>query len=383
MRFKLNHDHIAGKMKELMRNIRSKKGPAEGFMNLNLKRFRSISRNEVLGLDIGSSSVKMVQLRKNHANYVVTAAHVVEIGNGDESNPARREIKTVGAIQDCLQGSGITTKLAVCGLCGPEVAVRDFNFPALPKEEVEPAITLEASQVCPFSIDDSTVDYQLIPDSTNTISGVLVAATNKLIRAKSRLVEDASLNCVLMDVEGLALLNCLAKYEKPEAGQTRAVLNIGSSFTTLAIVGDNNLPFVRDIAYGGNDIVKQIAAQCGVSTETVSTTLTGPEDTDQAQHDIEQGLGQACRKLMVDVNETLRYYSAQEKNTAVEKIFVCGGFAAAKGFVKILNTQLDAAVELWNPFDKIRCSAGSDCKSVIEKNGSAMAVAAGLAMRSI
>ena len=378
----MNLKHIAGRMKALTQNIRAEKGLAKGFMNLYLKRFTNISRDEVLGLDIGSSSVKMVQLRKNHDNYVVTAAYVAEIGSGDESNPARREIKTVRAIQDCLQSSGITTKLAVCGLCGPEVAVRYFNFPSLPKDEIEGAITLEASQVCPFSIDDSTVDYQLIPNGPNTISGVLVAATNKLIRKKSQLAEDASLGCVLMDAEGLALLNCLAKYEKPEAGQTRAVLNVGSSLTTLAIVGDNNPPFVRDIAYGGNDIVKQIAAQCGVSTESVSTTLTGPEDTDQAC-DIEQGIGQACQKLVVDVNETLRYYSAQEKNTAVEKIFVCGGFAISKGFVETLNTQLDAAVQLWNPFDKIRCSADSDCKSIIEKSGHAMAVAAGLAMRSI
>jgi len=368
----------------------------ERFTDLDWKRFFKREQYEVLGLDIGSSAVKMVQLRKSGAGFTVAAAGVVDIANGTGSDENQKEINTVRAISKCLQSTGIQTQLAVCSVCGPEVAVRYFKFPSLSPEEMEGAILLEAAQVCPFNVDDSAVDYQLMggpkrekgrlrsrPDGDGTVCGVLVAATNRLIQRKSQLVEQASLNTVLMDVDGLALLNCFSEYEETEAGQTMAILNVGSSFTNLAIMGDNSLPFIRDIAYAGNEIVEKIAAENKLRPETVNGILSGCENSSKTQLEISGSLEKACRKLIVDVTETLRYYAAQEKSTVVKKIFVCGGFALVKGFVELLDNQLPATVVLWNPFDKMDCDAGQQCRDILQKNGPAMAVAAGLAMRSI
>jgi Tfp pilus assembly PilM family ATPase len=91
----------------------------------------------------------------------------------------------------------------------------------------------------------------------------------------------------------------------------------------------------------------------------------------------------ACQKLVSDVAETLRYHSAQAKSLPVEQILVCGGFGIAKGFVDILNKQLSIGVILWNPFDTMRCGVSRQCLDVIQTNGPAMVVAAGLAMRSV
>jgi len=362
---------------------------------LDWKRLLNLEETRVLGLDIGSSTVKIVQLRKNGDGFAVTAAGIANIADGTETNENHKEINTVRAISECVQSAGIQTPLAVCGVCGPEVAVRYFKFPSLPPEEIEGAVLLEAAQVCPFNVDDSTVNYQLMPDGADSVCGVLVAATNKLIKRKSHLAEEARLNSVLMDVDGLALLNCFSEYEETKAGRTTAILNVGSSFTNLAIIGGDSLPFIRDIAYAGETIVKEIAAEKGVSPETISRILSGCEDSSGTQLEIGDSLEKACRKLIVDslekacrklivdVTETLRYYATQEKSAVVEKIFVCGGFALVKGFVELLDEQLPATVALWNPFDKIGCEAGRKCGDVLQKNGPAMAVAAGLAMRSI
>ncbi|GAI34664.1 unnamed protein product, partial [marine sediment metagenome] len=140
---------------------------------------------------------------------------------------------------------------------------------------------LEASQVCPFNVNDSVVDYHLVSDGHNAVQGILVAATEKLIRKKDTLAGQAFLKTVLIDVDGLALLNCLRECEKPEAGKTLAVLNVGNSYTTLAIIGNDNLPFVRDIAYAGNSIIEKIAAQKGVEAEYVRQKLSSLESADQ------------------------------------------------------------------------------------------------------
>jgi type IV pilus assembly protein PilM len=236
----------------------------------------------VIGLDIGSSEVKMVQLHKYKGGYAVTAAGAVEI-EANKDNNGQREANTTKAIRECLRTAGTQTQMAICGVCGPEVAVRYFKFPSLPPEEIEGAVLLEAAQVCPFNVGDDTVDYQLISDGGDNVTGVLVAATNKLIQRKKRLIENASLKCVLMDVEGLALLNCVSELEPNgskganESG-TIAVLNVGNSHTTLAIMGDNGLPFIRDITCAGNDIVEQIATENEVSTERVREILFGCEN---------------------------------------------------------------------------------------------------------
>jgi type IV pilus assembly protein PilM len=353
----------------------------EGIKNLDWKRLLNLEETQVLGLDIGSSAVRIVQLRKDEAGYVVTAASISDITNGTETNQKQKEINIVRAINECLQSTGVQTRFAVCGVCGPEVAVRYFKFPSLPPEEAQGAILLEAAQVCPFNIDDSAVDYQLVPDGENSMCGILVAATNKLIEKKRQLAKEASLDCVLMDVDGLALLNCFSEYEKAEAGRTTAILNIGNTYTTLAIMGANALPFIRDIVYAGGTIVGEIAAEKGVSTEAVKKVLLG-ENPAEPEIELGDSLERACQKLIVDVTETLRYYSAQEKSAVVEKIFVCG-FAPVRGFVELLDRRLPARTVLWNPFEKVSCDGDLNCRDILKKNGPAMVVAAGLAMRSV
>lgn len=347
----------------------------------------------IFGLDIGSSAVKVVQILKDDVGYKATAADIVDIADAPEGDANTKEMNTVRAIHQCFESTGIHVRMAVCGVSGPEVAIRDFKFPSLPQQEVKGAIMLEASQVCPFNVEDGSVDYQLMSEDEQNLSGVLVAATNKLIKNKVQLAKNASLDCVLMDADGLALLNCFSECdshvceddssgeEEGEGGRTAAILNVGSSVTILAITSDNALPFVRDMAYAGNDMVKQIAVENNITTETVKRVLSGGAEATEL--DLEEGLKKACERLIVDVTETLRYYAAQEKSAVVEKIYVCGGFALVKGFVELLDSWLPAEAVLWNPFDKIRCDANRRCKDIVREKGPAMAVAAGLAMRLI
>lgn len=352
-------------------------------MELNWKRLLfNLSKEEILGLDIGSSAVKLVQMHKNNGSYTVTAAAAAGIVNGTE-NKAEHKLNTIRAIRDCVLASGTETRLTVCGLSGSEIAVRYFKFPQIPPEEIEGAVLLEASQICPFSVDDGAVDYHLTGSGQGGVSGVLVAATNKLIEEKVRLAEGASLGCALMDVDGLALLNCLSECEKQEDSKATAILNVGNSCSTLAVMSEEGVPFVRDIAYGGNDVIGKMTAERNVSAETVLGVLTGGEKTKQLRLELSDSLSKACQKLVADVADTLRYYATYEKSTAVEKIFVCGGFALVDGFVDLLAAQLSEKVVLWNPFEKMHCEASRGCVELLQKNGPAMAVAAGLAMRSI
>ena len=366
-------------------------------MNVDWGQLFNTNGNDVIGLDIGTSAVKLVQLSRTASGYVVTAAGRVDVPNKTKADQDQIKGNTIDAIRKCAKSAGIKTKYAVCGVGGPEAAVRHFKFPLLSEAETEGAVLLEAEQVCPFNADDSFVDYQLIPNGDDNISGILVAATNKLVAEKKQQVEKANLKNVLMDADGLALLNCFnefnitnkhlgdnrLEYEKANLDHITAILNVGNSLTNLAILGKDAVPFVRDIAYAGNDIVARIAADNGLSAEAVEKSLFDSDNSQQAQSELGDSITRACQKLITDVSETLRFYTAQDKSRVLETVFVCGGFALAKGFVELLDNQLPVKAVLWNPFEDITCNGNRSCKEIIKESGPAMAVAAGLALRSI
>jgi type IV pilus assembly protein PilM len=351
---------------------------------LGWKRYINITRNQTFGLDIGSGAVKIVALCNNGKGYSAIAGGISEVAAAPDDD-MRHRTNTVKAVRSCYARTRIKRKLAVCGVSGPEVAVRDFELPLLSPEEMGAAVALEASQVCPFPADASVVDYQLIHNGTNNTRGILVAAMHSLIADKRHIARDARLKCVMMDVDGLALLNCFQGLahngEDTGINETAAILNVGHSHTTLAIADRDRRPLIRDITYAGDEILRQVIEENGTPAETIKEILFGGLSVTELG--LGESLAKASRKLISDVNETLRFHTAQNKSGGIEKLYVCGGFALAGGFIELLNKRISVECVLWNPFDRMHCNPNRRYKDIFAKRGPALAVAAGLAMRSI
>ena len=347
---------------------------------------------EVFGLDVGSSCVKAVQLRQDEQGYSVITGAWTQIAQDGQDEQTRID-NVVKAIRKCIKNAHIKTKHAVCGISGPNVALRRFRFPSVGAEEVEAAVLSEAQQACPFEEGQYIVDYQLFENNTvgdlteaknsqtsSAIRGVLAAATMGIIGQKSQVVKAASLHCVLVDVDGLALLNCFLQCEKHQLGEPVGIICVGSKFTNFVILGSDGIPFVRDIPHAADEIVSDIGGKHNVSLEVVRDAVHGGSDRDIAG--FEASMKTAVARLRSDIARTLRYYSAQE-GQAVRKIYVCGGFAQAKGFVEFLNSQLPAEVVLWNPFDRMAFEGSVSSAETFKAHGCQLALAAGLAMRTI
>jgi type IV pilus assembly protein PilM len=342
--------------------------------------YKSWQKQQVFGLDVGTSAIKLIQLNKTENGYSVAGAGMAFVDSPNDE--AHRDANLSKAIRQCWQSANIKNKLAVCGVRGQETAVRHFSFPALLPEEVEGAVELEAKQFCPFNTDEGVIDYQVISLNEKEIQGFLVVAANKILRDKIRVVSDSSLANVLMDIDGLALINCM-KYCRGEETGTSAILNIGNEYTTLAIIGDDDLPFVRDINFGGKEVIEQLTVENQFPRDVVEKVLRGEEKQQDIQDKILLNLESACHKLISNVTETLYYDAVRRKSEIVSKIYLCGGSSLVDGFLNLLKTKLPTETVLWNPFDKISCDLSLDCSDLLRKNGPAFAVAAGLAMRQI
>ena len=150
------------------------------------------------------------------------------------------------------------------------------------------AVELEAAQVCPFDIQEGTVAFQVLrgtlpkkpgksADKTGRIAGVLAAAKKDVIANLQKLCAQSQVSCTMMDVDGLALLNCLQACKICPPGEMAVVLNIGSAYTNVAILSDDGLPFVQDVPYAGQEVVAHLCQSTGMDRQAAVAFLHGAE----------------------------------------------------------------------------------------------------------
>jgi type IV pilus assembly protein PilM len=347
---------------------------------------------ELAGLDIGSSVVKLVRLNKDDDGYALIAAACESIVPCPDDEKQHRQ-NCVDAIKTCLEKTELKNGHVVCGISGPDVVVRGFTFPPLPDAAVEQAVRMEAQQVCPLDMKHSVLDFQLIETlQIKTVAagakatarlGVMTVGTEAAIREQTELLTQAGATPVMVDVNALALLNCLNELESSNAQETVAVIDIGDALTNVVIYGVDGLPFVRDINIAGAHIIREISRQTGISENHVRQTLREGQTPGSFDGNLLLALNHSIRPLVNAINETLRFYSFQEKTSGVNRIFLCGGFALIDSFVEFLTDAISTPVALLNPFSTIQYNPGSDGNETLEKDGPAFAVAAGLAMRTL
>lgn len=345
---------------------------------------------DLMGLDIGSSSVKCVLLEAGENGYSLVSASIADIDSSDPHSSDQTS-KVIEAIDRCVKDTRTRIKLVACAVCGPEVAVRRFYFPKLDEKDLAIEIIYEAEQVCPFEEGQFIIDHEVMDvgvidqededEDEGETNGILVAVTRNLVFNRNQLVRKASLNCVLLDVNSLALLNCFMECEKPESGVTFGVLDIGSEFMNLVISSDKALPYVRDIPNASNGVIEHIAKQTDLTLMEVTAIL---RDRSTLSDDMMESLKNASSVLAADVQDSLRYYMSQD-GSAVDRLYVCGGFAQTRGFVELLGKELPCETVLWDPFEKIEVKGQQRNKSIetVAQYGPSLALATGLAMRKI
>jgi type IV pilus assembly protein PilM len=342
----------------------------------------------VIGVDIGTTAVKMVQLTTHGQQYTAVAgAHVPVAANGDGTEAIVR------AISDCYDALGTNVRYVVCGLSGPTLAVREFSFPSIPPEEAEQAVILEAELVSPLDMSRSVVDYQLAGSSgsaTATVdvrpakgaTGVFAVADKELVRQTTDLVSAAGLTCVLMDVTGLALLNCAEGCGLVVSEQSTCVIDVGASSTQVVLWDPARSPCVRDLPHGVDEIITNLIERQSVPMETVATHFE-PGQTSPADDDLASALVSACQPLAAEINSTLRFYMGQGVAAPVSQIHLCGGLALSQAAMAAIGPELVAPTTAWNPYTHIRVPDGVAGCDLFRDRGAGLATATGLAMRSI
>jgi len=332
----------------------------------------SKSNRKSLGLDIGSSAVKAIELSLSSDKMIVSAFGTVGI-----SSLSRQE--AADSIKKLLSQSGVTLKEAAISVSGPSVVERFITLPKMDEEALKGAIKFEAEKLIPFDIGDCVIDHKILAkdDRENKINVLLVAVKKEYLSSRLKLVEEAGLTVRLVDVDMFAAANAFLRCFKNPADKTVAILNMGASLTNISILRGEGIYFARDLAVGGNDFSSAISRMMSLDGAGAEELKLSPGEKTQ---DVIGCVKPALNSLLDEVKLSFSYYENQT-GKEIDEIYVSGGGSGIVGLADAFQENFGSKPSVLNPMHFAEVGlAGSD-KGPLEKTGSSFTVAMGLALR--
>ncbi len=326
----------------------------------------------VVGFDIGTSSVKAVEIRYTKDFFEIQNWAVESIEGAD----------TKGALKRIFVRMKIQDQVPVAAVSGKGTLIRYLDMPRMSIEEIRKSFAYEIDKYFPFDPQTIYTDCFIIdPQSKEKKASVLVVAAKKdLIDERIKLFKEADMELTHVTTNSIATANAFGKLIKAEkATGARAILDIGGAVSNLMILDQNNSPcFTRDIFVGSHEMSKQIANTLGIPLADVHNLKRNPGDK---QDEILKACESSIGNLTGETRLSLDYFKT-EKNTTVTELFLVGGGSLLKGIDGVFEKTLNIPVKIWNPLADVRLGAGV-VAAEINPYSAQLGVAIGLALIKI
>ena len=346
---------------------------------------RNGRNKNLVGLDIGSSSVKVVELQgKPGALTLASLAHeglqpdTVVDGQIMELNAVSHTIAHVFAANQ------IKTAGVAAGVSGSSVIVKNIIVPPMTEDELQESIEWHAEEHIPFDIADVALDYQITGKSPDSLHVLMAACKRDFVANVRQAIQLAGKQPHVIDVDAFALQNCYEVNYEPQPGQTVALLNVGASTSNINIVDGARSVFTRDVSFGGNQYTAALQKEFGLTFEQAEQLkCSGSLPGDSAPRDLAPVFESVSDMLVLEVQKTFDFYRATSDNGQVQKILLSGGGSKLPRIADFLADHFGVPVEFLDPFRKIKINGRRYDPEYLSAVVPEMAVAVGLALRGV
>ena len=339
---------------------------------------------EVVGVDIGTHSIKVVELAWSGKSVQLQSLGVVPVPPQAIVDGA---ILDKGAIVESLQGllreHKIKRRQAAIGLSGHSVIVKKISLPEMSDTELEESIHWEAEQYIPFDIDDVNLDFQIIEGGSSEegkMDVLLVAAKKEKIDDYTDLLIQAGLQPAVVDLDAFALQNAWELNYESVPGQNVALVNIGAGFTNISVLRGGVTSFTRDISIGGNHFTDAIQKELALSAEQAERIKTGREGGADAAA-VRRLVDTVSENIAVEIQRSFDFFRATTADQAIHRILLSGGSARIRGLDAFLGQRLRTDVEIFDPLQNVKVNPKKFDEAFLRDCAPAAAVAVGLALR--
>ncbi len=346
-----------------------------------------VKKTPVLGIDISTAAVKLLELSKAGARYKVESYAVAPLPQDAVVDKTIANVDIIGdVIKTALKQSGSKVKDACVAVSGSAVMTKIISMPAsLEEEDMEEQILVEADQYIPYSLDEVRLDFEVQgPSKTNPeMVDVLLAASRKEnVDDRVEALKKAGLKAKIVDVEAFATENAftLLADQLPDSmeGQTIAIADVGATMTTLNVMHDYRTLYTREQNFGGKQLTEEIQRRYGLSHEEAGLAKKHGGLPDNYTTDVLHPFMQA---MVQQIARSLQFFVSSSANRNVDNIVLAGGCASIPGIEKLVEQNLGIPAFVANPFINMALSNRVKPQS-LSNDAPAMLLACGLALRS-
>jgi len=341
----------------------------------------------IIGLDIGSSSVKAVECAVR--NKRVELLHVGVAPIPPEAIVQGAFLNSgaiVDAIREAIDSAGIKTRQVATAVSGHSVIVKKISLPSMTREELEESIRWEAEQYIPFDINEVNLDFQILhgAEMEGQMDVLLVAAKKDLIDDYVHVITDAGLQPVVIDVAAFAVENAFEANYDLKSEDVVALVNIGSQVVNINIVAGGAPAFTRDISTGGAAYTEEIQKALSVSWDEAERMKIGGKGEGEAQEVVPQEVEEAMRNVtdtvLGEISRSLDFFAATAAESRIGKVFLSGGGARVSGLDAAFQQKTNLPVERMNPLSRVTPASRLD-EEFLKEIAPSLGVGIGLALR--
>jgi type IV pilus assembly protein PilM len=341
----------------------------------------------ILGLDISSTSVKLLELQQDGNNYRVQSLAIEPLPDNAVVEKNFQDVEAIGeTIKKAVKHAGTKVKNAAVAVSGSAVITKIITMPAsLSGGELESQIHLEADQYIPYPLEEINLDFEVMGPTENnpeTIDVLLAASRSENIESRTAALEIGGLVPKIVDVEAYTIehaADLLARnLENNGKDKVIAVIDIGATMTSLNVIENGHLIYTREQNFGGKQLTEEIMRRYGLAYEEAGRLKKSGGLPDNY---IPEVLEPFKETIAQQVSRFLQFFYTAGRHNSVDLIALAGGCAAIPGIDELVESQLDTPTVIANPFSKMSLSSKVNPES-LSKDAPSLMIACGLALRS-
>ncbi len=336
----------------------------------------------LIGVDIGSYSLKVVKLKGRAGSYTLESAGCVKIPEDAAHGPPLS-----GFLAEMIRSQKIRGREAASIITGPALISRHMFLPMMPDKDMKEAVSWDIRKEIAIPAGDLVTDYVNAAATAGAEKNKLSVIAFSIIKDEVvriiQIFKDAGLELKVIDVVPTALLTVFDLNNKWETGVNYAVLDMGDTGSTLVILKDGRLAFTREIDFGGAELTTSLAAALNITAEEaqqykVVHGLSVPEDD---REKVGEALSSLIEKLCHELSRSIDYYQAQFRGGALAKLFLTGGTASLKGIDDSISNSIGVACFVHDPLKNVKIPGHIDSQA-LKSISPALNVAVGLSTRT-
>lgn len=343
----------------------------------------------VIGLDISTTAVKLIELSKNGDRYKVESYAVEPLPPNSVVEKNITDEAAVGeAIGKAVRRSGTKLKHGAVAVAGSAVITKVISMPAgLSDDEMAGQIQLEADQYIPYPLDEVSMDFEIIgpsEDDPERVDVLLAASRTENVEVRAAATSVAEITAKVVDVEAFAMENAfkLIAEDLPDGGieQTVALVDIGATMTTLSVLHDLKIIYAREQVFGGKQLTEEIQRRYGLTYEEAGLAKK-QEGSTLPDNYVPEVLEPFKESMAQQISRSLQFFFSSSQHGQIDHIVLAGGCASIEGVDAVIAERTGTNVSIANPFTNMSLNPKISAQN-LGNDAPSLMIAAGLALRS-